>query len=99
MRISIRPKSLLGKWSVGLAAVFILVFVLSGVLTVVGGVWHGLVARSVLATAFGISGIGTLVTGLISIIKSKERSILVFLTAVVGLFALIALLGEFLSWW
>ncbi len=41
MGISIRPKSLLGRWSVGLGAAFILVFVLSGVLTALGGVGMG----------------------------------------------------------
>jgi len=50
----------------------------------------------IVGVAFGISGIATLVTGLISTIKSKERSILVFLAVVVGLFVLIFLLGEFL---
>jgi hypothetical protein len=38
--------------------------------------------------ALGISGIGALLTGFISIIKSKERSILVFLALVIGLIAL-----------
>ncbi len=37
----------------------------------------------------GISGVGAFVTGLISTIKGKERSILVFLAVVAGLFALI----------
>jgi hypothetical protein len=41
-----------------------------------------------------ISGIAAFVTGLISIIKSKERSILVFLVVVVGVLALLFLLGE-----
>jgi hypothetical protein len=102
MRISILPKSLLGRWSVGLAAAFFLLFALAGVLTALGGRQPGPVpfvpiAVVVPATvALGISGIATLVTGLISIIKSKERSILVFLAVVVGFFCLIFFLGEFL---
>ncbi len=95
MRVSVRPKTLLGRWSVGLAAVFILLFVLLGVLTGLGGVGPGLVGP-IAAVAFGISGIAALATGLVSMIKSKERSILVFLAAVVGLFTLIFFLGEFL---
>lgn len=43
-----------------------------------------------------ISGIAALITGLTSIIKSKEQSILVFAVVVVCLFALLFLLGEFL---
>jgi hypothetical protein len=101
MRISIWPKSLLGRWSVGLGAAFIVVFVLSGVLTALGGVGVGPapvgpIAGVALGVAFGVSGIVALVTGLISIIKSKERSILVFVAVVAGLFCLIFFLGEFL---
>ncbi len=95
MRISIRPKTPLGRWSVGLAAAFILLSVLSGVLTGLGGVGPGL-AGPILGAAFGISGMTALITGLISITKSKERSVLVFLAVVIGLFVLIFLLGEFI---
>ena len=42
----------------------------------------------------GICGICSLVTGLIGIIMSKERSILVFLASIVGLFVLAFVLGE-----
>lgn len=97
MRISILPKTSLGRWSVGLAAAFILLSILFAVLTGLGGVGPGPVAPIVIATViFGISGIAAFVTGLISIVKSKERSILVFLAAVVGLFCLVFFLGEFL---
>jgi hypothetical protein len=60
-----------------------------------GGVGFNPILAMAIA-AFGISGIAAFVTGLISMIKSKERSILVFLAAVVGLYALIFFLGEFL---
>jgi tellurite resistance protein TehA-like permease len=87
----------LGRWSIGLAAVFILLSILFSVLTALGGVGPDPVALIVIATViFGISGIAAFITALISIIKSKERSILVFLAAVVGLFCLFFVLGEFL---
>jgi hypothetical protein len=73
---------------------------LAAILTLLGGLEAArvpLLALIVIA-AFGISGIGAFVTGLISMIKSKEWSILVFLTLVVGLFALIALL-DFVQFW
>jgi hypothetical protein len=95
VRIGILPKSPLGRWSVGLAATFILLSVLSAVLTGLGGVGPGPVGP-IIGIAFGISGIAALVTGLISTIKSKERSILVFLAIIIGLFTLIFLLGELL---
>jgi len=37
----------------------------------------------------GISGVSAFVTGFISIIKSKERSILVFLTTTIGFLVLV----------
>ncbi len=39
-----------------------------------------------------------LVTGLISIVKSKERSILVFVSTVIGLVFLIGVTVEMLGW-
>ena len=97
MRISILPKSSLGRWSVGLAAAFILLFVLFWILIAPArrGVGPAPFAPMAIVAA-GISGIAAFVIGLISMIRSKERSILVFLAVVVGLFVLIFLLGEFL---
>ena len=63
-RISILPKSSLGRWAVGLAAAFILLSILFAVLTGLGGVGPGAVAFIVIATvAFGISGIAAFITG------------------------------------
>ena len=100
MRISILPKSSLGRWSVGLAAAFIL-------LNVLLQTFYAYVHRNpvpnpgppspvilMAVVADYISGIAAFVTGLISIIKSKERAILVFLVVVVGVLALLFLLGE-----
>jgi hypothetical protein len=42
------------------------------------------------------SGIAALIIGLIATIKNKERSILVFLAMLLGLFGLIFVLGELL---
>ena len=100
LRISILPKSSLGRWSVGLAAAFILLFVLFQ--TFAASVRRNPVSNPgppspvilMAVVADYISGIAAFVTGLISIIKSKERSILVFLVVVVGVLALLFLLGE-----
>ncbi len=92
VRISIRPKTSLGRWSVGLGAACILVCVLTALLTALAGLElpSGSVGLITFFAAVEISGIGSLVTGLISIIKSKERSILAFLAVVgIGLFTLI----------
>ncbi len=95
MRISIQPKSLLGRWSIGMGAAFILLQVLSSILTGLGGMGSGPIGPMI-GVAFGVSGIAALITGLISVIKSKERSILVFIAILVGLFCLLFFLGEFL---
>ena len=95
MRITFMPKTSLGRWSVGLAAACIVLLVLLVVL--VGGLGLGVVKPGslgafMLGFAFGISDIAALVTGVISIIKTKERSILAFLAVVVmGLTTLFAL--------
>ena len=102
MRISILPKTLLGRWSVGLAAAFILVFVL--LQTFYASVHRNTVPNpgppspfiTMGVVADYISGIVSFVAGLISIIKSKERSIFVFLVVAVGFLVLIWLLAEFL---
>ncbi len=97
MRISVLPKTSLGRWSVGLAAAFILLFALVLVLAF-QGVYAAELGRFqlvalIITAAFGISGIGSFVMGLISILKSKDRSILVFLVVVgIGLFTLMFLI-------
>ena len=89
MRISVLPKTSMGRWSVGLAAVIILLLVLGIVLGGLGilNVPSGSVELRTVFPVVGISDIGSLVTGLLSIMKSKERSILAFVVVVVmGLF-------------
>ena len=85
MRITILPKTPLGRWSVGLAAACILWPLCQWLAGIEA---HSNVDPVALTTTvcFGILGTGFLVTGLISIIKKKERSILVFLAVIVAIF-------------
>ena len=89
MRITILPKASLGRWSVGLAVAFILVVVFNILSQQRINFESGSVALRIFFIALCITGIGSLVTGLINTIKRKERSILVFLALVVGLFTLL----------
>ncbi|HUV52098.1 MAG TPA: hypothetical protein VMW64_03385, partial [Dehalococcoidia bacterium] len=83
--ITLLPKTSLGRWSLGLAIAFIMLFTVAAV--PLGDQW-GLkeneeVVNPVLTVIltiilFGIA-VATLVTGFIGAIKHKERSILVFL--------------------
>ena len=90
MRISILPKSSLGRWSVGLTIAFILSFVLAQVLSGLAGVeLLGPGFNPVLAVILNIVFIGmsgaAFVTGLISMIKERERSVLVFVGMLISL--------------
>ena len=96
MRISILPKTSLGKWSIGLAVLFILLSILFTVLTRLGGEPGPFALIFIANIAIGITFIAALITGLISVIKNKERSILVFLAVLVGFGALLFFFGEFL---
>ena len=84
MLISILPKSPLGRWSVGLAAACILLLVLLVVLDGRDGVVKsGGLGANMLGGGSVISSLASFIIGLISIIKSRERSILVFVVVVV----------------
>jgi len=88
MRISILPKSLLGWWSIGLVVANILFFVLSQVILGPGPDYNMPLAYTLTIVLAGIAG-AAFVTGLVSIIKRKERSIIVFFTTFIGLYSLI----------
>ena len=101
MQMNVLPKTPLGKWTVGLTVVCIILLVLLVVLVGrlgTGIVEPGSIGSHILGWAFIISSITALITGLVSVIKSKERSILVFLLVVVmvfiAVFGLIMFIGE-----
>jgi hypothetical protein len=87
MGITVLPKTSLGRWSVGLVIVIIVLFM---VVPEVANRSLEVAASSGFACLAGAA----LVTGLISIIKGKERSIFVFLTTAISLFALIIAVGQ-----
>jgi hypothetical protein len=99
MRISILPKTSLGRWSVGLGVVWILFFALSEVLTGFEVLGPGLNPALAVALTVVITGISTaaFVTGLIGMIKNVERSFFVFLTTAIGLYGLIGGTGSLLG--
>jgi len=46
----------------------------------------------------GLMGIAAFVTGLFSIIQSREKSVFVLISALTGIFVLIFAMGELFSW-
>ena len=101
------PKTNLGKWSVGLIlGMFLLFFVgmsftnsLYETVSAGGTIIKDIGQRPALALSmlagFG-AGIAALITGLIAIIKQKERVILVYLSTLVGAALTLFLIAEFL---
>ncbi len=98
MKVHFKPKTALGKWSVGLIIVFV-VLLASFQLLVASGQRGGETFFSNLILTIpmliaGISGVSAFTTGLIGIIRSGERSIAVYLATLIGLLVLLFVLGE-----
>jgi hypothetical protein len=100
VKLRLNPKTRLGKWSILLIAAFIVMFISFQLLAASGqrggDTFFSNLALSIPIVIAGISGISAFCTGIISIIKSKERSILVFLATLIGLFVLLFVSGEIL---
>jgi hypothetical protein len=82
MRVSILPKTSLGRWSAGLAIASILLIVL--VILRSGQNYGMALAVTLTIVTVGICG-AAFATGLTSIMRNRERSILVFLGMLIGL--------------
>ena len=98
MNIYFAPKTTLGKWSVALIIVFI---VLLGVFQLLvaseqrgGETFFSNLILTIPMLIAGGSGISAFVIGLIGIIKSRERSFIVYLATLIGLLIMLCWLGE-----
>jgi uncharacterized membrane protein YhdT len=98
MNTHFMPTTKTGKWSIGLFFVFILCLVAFLVLVTAGYrgddsffSFSALTIPALLGLSAAISGF---VTGLISIIKSKERSVMIIVATVIEFFFLFLVCGE-----
>jgi len=100
MTINFAPKTRLGRFSVGLISAFFLFFILFQLLIASGqrggetffdNLW-----LSIPISLAGICGISAFFTGIIGILKKRERAISIFLSTVIGFFVLWFVLGEIL---
>jgi hypothetical protein len=100
------PRTKLGKWSIGLIIAMPILFVIGTSLTNTlyasipagGTILNDIVARPVLSLTMltGMAaGILACTTGLVAILKEKERSFLVFIAAAIGTLLIIFLVAEF----
>ena len=102
MKITLLPKTKLGKYS-------LIMMVLSWILFIVGSLlpWKPdysgfeIIAQNPLQTIITVLiflvGITTVITGLLSFIKHNERSILVFLAILSGLYSMFGFFGTILT--
>jgi len=99
------PKTYLGKWSIGLITVFLILFILVQIIAAVGrsqgafdsgsaNIYQILIPITIIPA--GVCGIAAFFAGIISIIKSKERSISVIAATIIGFLVFDFVLGEFL---
>jgi hypothetical protein len=100
MKISFKPTTKIGKWSTGLIIAFFLFLAVFVILVASGqrgdDTFFSFTALTIPGLLAGVAALSAFVTGVISIIKSKERSVLVFLATVIGFYLIILVLGEFL---
>jgi hypothetical protein len=104
----IMPKKAVGKWSLGLVIVMPILFFIGSSManTLYDSVSSGstiledIANRPALALTMLVGmacGISAFITGLIAIIKQKERSILVYISTIVGFGFILFLSAEFIS--
>lgn len=95
------PKTRLGKWSIGLIITFFLLLLVgSNLAKTYGGAGQTFFSNPIISIPMlsaGIAGIAAFFTGIISIWKHRERSILVFVATAIGLLVIWFVLGEILS--
>ena len=107
MKINLIPKTKLGKWSFGLIITMPLLFFTGRSFTdslyksVPAGrtILEDIVRRPALALTMlmgTIAGISAFVTGLIAIIRQKERSLLVYVATFIGMLFSLFLMAEVL---
>jgi hypothetical protein len=107
MKLSFMPKTILGRWSVGLIVAMPVFFFIGRALlnllykSVPAGntILEDIVERPALALTMltgMVSGILAFVTGFIAVIKQRERALFVYVAIIIGALFIVFLLGEIL---
>jgi hypothetical protein len=81
------PRTSLGRWAGGLLAVFLGLTVALILSMQLAGLMPGTPLIITLGTCMTISGIAAFVTGVVALIRFKDRSFVVILAVVLGFFA------------
>lgn len=101
MRATFLPKTKLGKVSIRLGVAFFLLLGAGILITTVQGhrdnqTFFSNPLLSITMLSAILSAIACFITGITSIIKSREKSVLVYFSALVGLYILFMAIGEIL---
>ena len=100
MKINFIPKTYLGKWSVGLVIGFFMFLGLFFIFIALGerggDAFFSNLKLTIPGLLAAISSIGSFFTGIVSIFKNKERSIIVFLSTILGFLILLWCFAEIL---
>jgi hypothetical protein len=101
----ITPKTALGKWSVGLIVVMLILFIIGTSLTntfyksVPAGnsIPADIARRPALALSMlagMVAGVSALITGLLAVIRKKDNALLVYISTLIGALLMLFLAGE-----
>jgi hypothetical protein len=100
MTIHFLPKTRLGRWTVWLIVAFIILMAVFYILVASGqrggATFFSNLFLTVPGLAAAISGIAAFFTGIIGVIRDRERAILVYLSTLLGFLILLYCLAEFM---
>lgn len=102
MKITLLPKARYGKFALALIILCFILFVIGSVLPWKEGysgiqlLIHNLL-QTILTILIFAAGIMAAVLGTIAVVKNKERSIIVYLVIIAGIFNMISFIGVILN--
>lgn len=93
------PKTLIGKWSIALFMISFFLTIVASIISivqepVVNETFYNRLAVNLTMIGSLVAVVGAFTCGIVSIIKSKERSLTVYIVSFLGLMTLIFLIGE-----
>ena len=97
MKISFLPKSRLGTWTTGLGIYSLFLFIFGYIFAELLKVITSDILITIAAASSVIASIIAFFTGIIAVIKNKERSVLVFLAILLGFVVLAFVFGDMLG--
>ncbi|NJD04853.1 MAG: hypothetical protein FIA99_20140 [Ruminiclostridium sp.] len=97
MKIYFLPKSRLGRWTAGLSIYSLFLFIFGYIFAELSKIITSDILITIAGASSVIASIVSFITGIIAVIKNKERSILVFLGILLGLVVLVFIFGNILG--